>query len=65
MLRLRALALAAAPLALAAARCRPPLGAQAAPAGLAQVQAHLRAVNTMTAQLHPDRPARPQPLAAR
>ncbi|HEV2815710.1 MAG TPA: outer membrane lipoprotein carrier protein LolA [Allosphingosinicella sp.] len=40
MLRFCALALAAAPIAL---------HAQAAPAGLAQVQAHLRAVDTMTA----------------
>jgi outer membrane lipoprotein-sorting protein len=44
---LRALALMAAPLALAAAPAA--LSAQAAPAGLAQVQAHLRAVQTMTA----------------
>ena len=48
MLRLRALALAAAPLALAAA-APAALSAQAAPTGLAQVQAHLRAVDTMTA----------------
>jgi outer membrane lipoprotein-sorting protein len=47
MQRLRALALMAAPLALAAAPAA--LSAQAAPAGLAQVQAHLRAVQTMTA----------------
>jgi chaperone LolA len=44
MLRFRALAFAAAPLALAAAAA--PAQAQA---GLGQVQAHLRAVNTMTA----------------
>jgi chaperone LolA len=44
MLRFRALAFAAAPLALAAAAA--PAHAQA---GLGQVQAHLRAVNTMTA----------------
>jgi outer membrane lipoprotein-sorting protein len=49
MLRLRALALMAAPLALAAAATPAALGAQAAPTGLAQVQAHLRAVQTMTA----------------
>ena len=48
MLRLRALAFVAAPLALTAA-APTPLSAQAAPAGLAQVQAHLRAVQTMTA----------------
>jgi len=48
MPRLRALALAAAPLALAAV-APAALSAQAAPAGLAQVQAHLRAVDTMTA----------------
>jgi len=48
MLRLRALAFVAAPLALAASGPAP-LSAQAAPAGLAQVQAHLRAVQTMTA----------------
>ena len=47
MLRLRALALAAAPIALAAAVAPAPAAAQAT--GLAQVQAHLRAVNTMTA----------------
>ncbi|HEX8527633.1 LolA family protein [Allosphingosinicella sp.] len=47
MLRFRALALAAAPLALAAAVAPAPAAAQAT--GLAQVQAHLRAVNTMTA----------------
>ena len=47
MKRLRALALAFAPLALAAT-VPAPLAAQA-PAGLAQVQAHLRAVQTMTA----------------
>ena len=45
-MRLRALALFAAPLAAIAAPA--PLVAQ--PAGLAQVQAHLRAVETMTAQ---------------
>jgi len=47
MQRFRALPLAAVSLALAA----PPVAlyAQAAPAGLAQVQAHLRAVDTMTA----------------
>jgi chaperone LolA len=49
MMRFRALALAAAPLALAAAAAPAPAQAQA-PTGLAQVQAHLRAVNTMTAQ---------------
>ncbi len=49
MLRLRALALAAAPLALAAAVAPAALSAQAATAGLPQVQAHLRAVETMTA----------------
>lgn len=47
MLRLRALALASAPLALAAV-APAPVVAQAAN-GLAQVQGHLRAVNTMTA----------------
>jgi len=47
MLRFRALALAAAPLALAVASA--PVVAQA-PSGLAQVQAHLRAVDTMTAR---------------
>lgn len=47
MLRLRALALLAAPLG-AAALAPVPLHAQAA-AGLAEVQAHLRAVQTMTA----------------
>jgi outer membrane lipoprotein-sorting protein len=47
MLRLRALALASAPLALAAV-APAPVVAQAAN-GLAEVQAHLRAVNTMTA----------------
>jgi outer membrane lipoprotein-sorting protein len=47
MLRFRALALAAAPLALAAVAAPAPVSAQAT--GLAQVQAHLRAVNTMTA----------------
>ena len=47
MPRFRALALAFAPLALAAV-APAPLAAQA-PAGLAQVQAHLRAVQTMTA----------------
>jgi len=47
MTRLRALALAFAPLAFAAA-APAPVAAQA-PAGLAQVQAHLRAVQTMTA----------------
>ncbi|HYN45190.1 MAG TPA: outer membrane lipoprotein carrier protein LolA [Allosphingosinicella sp.] len=46
MLRFRALALALVPLAAFAPVA---LGAQAAPAGLAQVQAHLRAVETMTA----------------
>jgi outer membrane lipoprotein-sorting protein len=46
---IRALALLAAPLALAAIAAPAPLSAQAAPAGLAQVQAHLRAVQTMTA----------------
>ncbi|TMJ20382.1 MAG: outer membrane lipoprotein carrier protein LolA [Alphaproteobacteria bacterium] len=48
MLRLRALALATLPATLAVA-APVALHAQAAPAGLAQVQAHLRAVNTMTA----------------
>ena len=43
-MRLRALALMAAPLALAA-----PVAAQAPQTGLAQVQTHLRAVETMTA----------------
>ncbi|MDP8994790.1 MAG: outer membrane lipoprotein carrier protein LolA [Pseudomonadota bacterium] len=47
MLPFRALALAAAPLALAAAVAPAPASAQAN--GLAQVQAHLRAVDTMTA----------------
>jgi len=47
MQRFRALALMAAPLAFAATPA--PLVAQAAPSGLAQVQAHLRAVQTMTA----------------
>jgi outer membrane lipoprotein-sorting protein len=47
MLRLRALAFAAAPLALAAV-APTPIVAQAA-TGLAQVQAHLRAVTSMTA----------------
>jgi outer membrane lipoprotein-sorting protein len=46
MLRFRVLALAAIPLAAAAPIA---LGAQPAQAGLAQVQAHLRAVDTMTA----------------
>jgi len=49
MPRLRALALMAAPLALAATVAPVVLSAQAAPTGLAQVQAHLRAVQTMTA----------------
>jgi outer membrane lipoprotein-sorting protein len=48
MLRLRALALSALPAALAVA-APVALHAQAAPAGLAQVQSHLRAVDTMTA----------------
>jgi outer membrane lipoprotein-sorting protein len=48
MLRLRALALAAAPIALAAV-APAPLAAQANN-GLTQVQAHLRAVNSMTAR---------------
>ncbi len=48
MLRLRALALAAAPLALAAV-APAPVAAQAEQ-GLGQVQAHLRAVDTMTAR---------------
>ena len=48
MLRLRALALAAAPLALATA-APAPVAAQANN-GLSQVQAHLRAVDTMTAR---------------
>lgn len=48
MLRISALALAAAPLALAAALAPVPATAQAQ-TGLAQVQAHLRAINTMTA----------------
>lgn len=48
MLRIRALALAAAPLAAAAALAPAPVAAQAN-AGLTQVQQHLRAVDTMTA----------------
>jgi outer membrane lipoprotein-sorting protein len=48
MLRFRALVLAAAPLALAAALAPAPAAAQANN-GLALVQEHLRAVNTMTA----------------
>ncbi len=48
MLPLRALALAAAPLALAAVAPAPAVAQ--APSGLAQVQAHLRAVDTMTAR---------------
>ncbi|MEA3015932.1 MAG: hypothetical protein QOI38_654 [Sphingomonadales bacterium] len=48
MLRFRALALAAAPLAAAAALAPAPVAAQANN-GLALVQAHLRAVTTMTA----------------
>jgi len=48
MLRFRALAFAAAPLALAAVVVPAPVAAQA-DQGLAQVQAHLRAVDTMTA----------------
>ncbi len=48
MLRFRALALAAAPLAAAAALAPAPAVAQNN--GLAQVQAHLRAVDTMTAR---------------
>ncbi len=48
MLRFRALALAVAPLAAAAALAPAPALAQAT--GLAQVQAHLRAVDTMTAR---------------
>ena len=48
MLRFRALALAAAPLAFAAALAPAPVAAQANN-GLAMVQQHLRAVNTMTA----------------
>jgi outer membrane lipoprotein-sorting protein len=48
MLRLRALALSALPATLAVA-APVALHAQAAPAGLAQVQSHLRAVDTMTA----------------
>jgi chaperone LolA len=48
MLRFRALALAAAPLAAAAALAPAPVAAQANN-GLSMVQAHLRAVNTMTA----------------
>ncbi len=48
MLRLRALAIAAAPIALAVA-APAPLVAQS-DQGLSQVQSHLRAVNTMTAQ---------------
>lgn len=46
MLRFRALAFAAAPLAIAAVAAPAPAAAQT---GLAQVQAHLRAVSTMTA----------------
>jgi outer membrane lipoprotein-sorting protein len=49
MLRLRALALAAAPVALAAVVAPAALHAQEN-AGLTQVQQHLRAVNTMTAR---------------
>jgi outer membrane lipoprotein-sorting protein len=49
MLRFRALALASAPLALTAVLAPAPVIAQANN-GLAQVQAHLRAVNTMTAR---------------
>src|SRR3954466_4590988 len=49
MQRFRALALLATPLALAAVAAPVALSAQASPAGLAQVQAHLRAVQTMTA----------------
>ena len=49
MLRLRVLGLAAVPLAVAAAVAPAALRAQAARTGLAQVQAHLRAVQTMTA----------------
>ena len=49
MQRLRALALLTAPIALAAAVAPVALSAQAATSGLAQVQAHLRAVQTMTA----------------
>jgi outer membrane lipoprotein-sorting protein len=48
MLRFRALALAAAPVAAAFALAPAPVAAQAN-TGLAQVQQHLRAVNTMTA----------------
>lgn len=48
-MRIRALALAAAPLALAAVAAPPALSAQSNPSGLAQVQAHLKAVDTMTA----------------
>jgi outer membrane lipoprotein-sorting protein len=47
-MRLRALALLAAPLIIMSAPA--PLAAQQAPTGLAQVQAHLRAIETMTAQ---------------
>ncbi|MGE0179941.1 MAG: outer membrane lipoprotein carrier protein LolA [Sphingomonas sp.] len=47
-MRLRAFALFAAPLTVAAVPV--PLTAQQAPADLAQIQAHLRAVETMTAQ---------------
>jgi outer membrane lipoprotein-sorting protein len=48
-MRLRALALALAPVTLVAVAAPSALSAQAAPAGLAQVQAHLKAVDTMTA----------------
>ena len=48
MLAFRALALAAAPLGLAAVAIAPAPVAAQANQGLAQVQAHLRAVNTMT-----------------
>ena len=49
MMFLRALALTAAPLGLAAVALPAPAVAQAAQPGLAEVQAHLRAINTMTA----------------
>jgi outer membrane lipoprotein-sorting protein len=49
MTPLRALALAAAPLALGAAALTAPVAAQAQATGLGQVQAHLKATGTMTA----------------
>ncbi|MFN3944191.1 MAG: LolA family protein [Allosphingosinicella sp.] len=49
MTAFRALALAAAPVALAAVAVQMPVAAQAQASGLAQVQAHLKATSTMTA----------------